>query len=203
MIDRQARDLTAELIRHLVSGQITTDQFEDRLPNSADRAIQEVYSSGPYLLYSDDDEHKLVGDDAVPREAIPDVARWILFLKSDLEYEWPGKEASGLGALVIVLSIAVLAVMPVGALLLTVIAPRSGSGAQWQLLLWCLLTLGCLGAVQTLLERRSANRHRLALESCGGEQEVWPFFRSPDFARARATPTYLNGAAAHPQRVPA
>ena len=57
MIDRQARDLAAELIRHLVSGQITTDQFEDRLPKSPDRAIQEIYSSGPYLLYSDDDEH--------------------------------------------------------------------------------------------------------------------------------------------------
>lgn len=89
MIDYDARRRVSELLRHLVSGQITNDAFEDALPEgSADRAVQEV-SEEAWYLYSDLWEHRLVGKQRLASDARTHVARTILFLQSDLEYEWP------------------------------------------------------------------------------------------------------------------
>lgn len=89
MIDRKARDVLAEQIRHLVAGQISNDEFEDRLPESTDAAIWEVFWNGAWGLYDDLSEHKLRGRNRIEKKYRRDVARWVLFLKSDLEYEWP------------------------------------------------------------------------------------------------------------------
>ena len=53
MIDREARTKLAELIRHLVAGIITNDEFDDRRPNSTDLAIRDVFYWGAWHLYSD------------------------------------------------------------------------------------------------------------------------------------------------------
>ena len=90
MIDRKSRTELAELIRHLVAGQLTNNQFEDRLALwSSDPAVWEVFSCGAWCLYSDLWEYRLTGNYRLPKEARREVARWILFLKTDLEYEWP------------------------------------------------------------------------------------------------------------------
>jgi hypothetical protein len=89
MIDRDGRHAVAELLRHLVSGQVTNDQFEDRLPwQSLDRGVRQV-SEEAWCLYSDLWEHRLVGSERLGEEARRHVSRWILFLQSELEYEWP------------------------------------------------------------------------------------------------------------------
>lgn len=90
MIDRTARDTLAENIRHLVAGLISNDEFESRIPwNSSDSAIREITLGGPWHLYSDMREHRLSGKFSVPKQQREESARWILFLKSDLPYEWP------------------------------------------------------------------------------------------------------------------
>ena len=89
MADIEARIKLSELIRQLVAGLITNDQFEDRIPRSSDPAVHEVYFSGIWDLYTDLYEYRLVGGDRVPRETRRVLARYILFLKSGLEYEWP------------------------------------------------------------------------------------------------------------------
>lgn len=91
MIDRKARNILAESYRHLISGQITNDEFEDRLKFSKDIAIDEIYYRGAWPLYDDLHEHKLTGEWAISEEGKPIAARFILFLKTDLEYEWPRK----------------------------------------------------------------------------------------------------------------
>jgi hypothetical protein len=89
MIDRAGRTAVSEQLRHLVAGQVTNDVFEDRLPvGSQDRGVSEV-SEEAWYLYSDLSEHRLTGAERVPNEARRHVARWILFLHSDLEFEWP------------------------------------------------------------------------------------------------------------------
>ncbi|BCS52267.1 hypothetical protein [Geobacter sp. SVR] len=100
MIDRKARDILAESYRHLITGQITNDEFEDRLKFSKDIAIHEIYYRGAWPLYDDLHEHKLTEADgyAIPEESKSVAARFILFLKTDLEYEWPRK--SGIKAFV-------------------------------------------------------------------------------------------------------
>ena len=89
MIDRVARNKLAELIRSLSSGQISNDEFEDAIPDTADDAIRQVFSHGVWCLYSDMKEYKLKGKDALSDEVRSIVARWVLFLKSDIEYNWP------------------------------------------------------------------------------------------------------------------
>ena len=90
MIDRESRTQLSELIRHLVAGRMTNDEFESRLSlHSADPAGCEVFLSGAWCLYSDLWEYGLTGKYRLPKQARREAARWILFLTTDLEYEWP------------------------------------------------------------------------------------------------------------------
>ncbi len=91
MIDRKARDKFAELLRHFYSGQIDNFEFESRLPESDDLAIYEIWWQAGWPLYDDFKTHKLKGDWRIPDEHKRELARVILFLKSDYEYLWPKK----------------------------------------------------------------------------------------------------------------
>ncbi len=89
MIDRSARNKLAELLRSLAAGIITNDEFEDSIPESSDSAISEVFFKGGWLLYSDMKEYKLKEKDALELIVKKEVAKWVLFLKSNYEYNWP------------------------------------------------------------------------------------------------------------------
>lgn len=89
MVDRVARNRLAELIRHLASGQLSNEEFEDRVRKSANPALAAVFWMGAWGLYHDIFEYRLVGRDRLSEKDRRLVARWVLFLKSDLEYEWP------------------------------------------------------------------------------------------------------------------
>ena len=90
MIDRAARNRLAAGIRHLAAGIVTNDEFEDKaLSRSADLAIEAVFSGGPWMLYHDIMRYRLRGADRLNPRVRREAARWILFLKSDLPYEWP------------------------------------------------------------------------------------------------------------------
>lgn len=97
-IDTKARRAMAALIRHLVSGTITNDEFEDRLPrplrSSEDGAVVALYEHA-WCLYNDTFEHRLTGKWRVSDEGRRIVARWILFLHTDLPYEWPAWRFTG------------------------------------------------------------------------------------------------------------
>ena len=102
MIDRDARNNLAESLRHLVSGRITNDQFEEAAwwVESDDAAVDAVKWQA-WQLYSDLREHRLTGRDAVSESDRRIVARFILFLHSDLEYEWPRHPLEGLRRLLV------------------------------------------------------------------------------------------------------
>jgi len=91
MINRENRDRFAEVLRHLFTGIITNDQFEDASWHcpSEDPAIYEIFYLAAWPMYDDLHEHKLKGAHAPTEGAKKDLARCILFLKTDLEYEWP------------------------------------------------------------------------------------------------------------------
>ena len=90
MIDRAARTALSGNLRHLAAGLITNDEYEDRLPvPSADLAVWEIHLNGAWYLYDDLHRHKLVGRYKIAPETKTEIARWILFLRTDLEYEWP------------------------------------------------------------------------------------------------------------------
>jgi hypothetical protein len=100
MIDRKSRNITAAVLRRLMSGKITNDEFENTLAGAcnADPAISAIGQMG-WLLYSDLHEHYLVGKDRVGPFDRREVIRWILFLDSDFEYVWPKLNLPGVDPL--------------------------------------------------------------------------------------------------------
>jgi hypothetical protein len=88
MIDRNTRDTLAELLHRFVAGRLTNDEFSDRVPASDDQAVPEITRESWYL-YDDLQEHRLTGKWRIGKPGRTEVARWILFLKTDLQYEWP------------------------------------------------------------------------------------------------------------------
>ena len=106
MVDKERRKKLALHLRHLTVGQITNDDFEERiteevsfgwLPEQYYRA-KEAKSDDPIIrpmlelswcLYSDLERHKLTGGRKLADKQLKDIARFILFLHSDFEYEWP------------------------------------------------------------------------------------------------------------------
>jgi hypothetical protein len=89
MIDRAARDAFADLLSRFAAGEITNMAFEQALPVSKDPAIFEIYRWGVWFLYDDVEEYALTDGAALSGPVRAIVDRWLLFLSTDLEYEWP------------------------------------------------------------------------------------------------------------------
>src|SRR5688500_7396013 len=90
-IDRQSRDRYAELLRHFAAGRLTNVEYDDASDAyiaAGDVALSEIWWQ-MWQTYDDIREHRLTGKDELPREGRTDVARMVLFLHSDLPYEWP------------------------------------------------------------------------------------------------------------------
>ncbi|MDB5157251.1 MAG: hypothetical protein JWR50_1958 [Mucilaginibacter sp.] len=106
MIDQERRKKLALHLRHLSVGVITNDDFESNVmddvtngwsPEQYYRA-KEAKSDDPIItpmlelcwgLYSDTKNYRLKGRDQLSDETLKVIARCILFLHSDEEYEWP------------------------------------------------------------------------------------------------------------------
>jgi hypothetical protein len=93
-VDRAARQKAALIMRRFLSGTITNDTFENEWPLSQDRAIVAVYTS-LWCLYDDFKVHRLVGPHALHPDQQRACLRWLIFLDTDLPYEWPKAWAPG------------------------------------------------------------------------------------------------------------
>jgi hypothetical protein len=106
MIDVKRRQALALNLRHLSVGLISNDDFESNVADTvSDGWLPEQYhrskkaknddaAIAPILelswgLYSDLKSHKLKGKDKLTDETLRIIARCILFLRADLEYQWP------------------------------------------------------------------------------------------------------------------
>jgi hypothetical protein len=89
MVDEIARRRLAELARHLATGRITNDDFEDKRPLSSERALHDIHHYGLWPLYDDFITHRLTGKWALSPDSRAWVARIILFLRSGQAYRYP------------------------------------------------------------------------------------------------------------------
>lgn len=106
MVDNERRQKLALHLRHLTVGLISNDEFESNLieevtngwlPEQYYRAKEAKFDDKiiqPMLelcwgLYDDTRNHKLLRTDKLPEEALKIIARCILFLRSEQEYQWP------------------------------------------------------------------------------------------------------------------
>jgi hypothetical protein len=89
VIDRKSRDILAEQIRHLLAGVTTNFQYMDNVDslNTKDKAVK-VVMNAVWQIYDDLHEHK-VDLNSFSTEDRNMLNRFILFLKSDIEYKWP------------------------------------------------------------------------------------------------------------------
>jgi len=100
MINRPTRDRYAELLRHFIAGQMTNFEYETQFDNIAesldttDPAVHEIFQAMWYT-YCDLRKHKMTGADALVGDNRHTLARFILFLYSDLPYEWPTSSLKG------------------------------------------------------------------------------------------------------------
>lgn len=94
--ERFRRDRAIALLRAFAVGKLTNDEFEDRYdaildtrPVRAweDRALWALKTIVWYC-YDDLSTHRLDGKYALTKEGKKNVARWILFLQTNLPYEW-------------------------------------------------------------------------------------------------------------------
>ncbi|MGF7027391.1 MULTISPECIES: hypothetical protein [Sphingobacterium] len=106
MVDLERRKMLAYHLRHLVIGRISNDEFEEEMQDNVSFGYlpEQYYSSKQaklddpiirpmlelsWCLYSDLGNHKLTDKHQLADEELKNIARIILFLNSNLEYEWP------------------------------------------------------------------------------------------------------------------
>ena len=89
MITRHARDVAADLLRQLAEGMISNDEYERRYPAAKDDSALQAIFAVVWLFYSDTSDHTLTGQYSLNDDNRLLFQRCILFLKSDLEFQWP------------------------------------------------------------------------------------------------------------------
>lgn len=88
MVDRASRKRLGEELRHYVACLVTNyelDALEVDWRDSGAVAVKEY----AWSLYDDLHKHYAKGPHKLSKEARDMVARWILFLHSDIDYTWP------------------------------------------------------------------------------------------------------------------
>lgn len=99
VVDRDRRDIAAQLVRRFLAGEITSDDLESGWPgNKHDRALEAV-SSMVWLFYDDHRPRQMVGKEAASSEERGLLVRYAAFLDSEFEYDWPVSNFMGLSGL--------------------------------------------------------------------------------------------------------
>jgi hypothetical protein len=171
MVDREARDTAAELVRRYCNDQLTYREFYGAWPKgrSEDRAMRAVAGALQEACESSSAGAMVESLQRSP-EGLEHITRGWLFLRSDLEYAWPGSDEanpilrSGCAALV-----------------LGVVALGWSIRHGWLLTVGLVLTALGVGLLIPggLIENREARRSRAA-----GDESVWPFMRREDYEAA-------------------
>jgi hypothetical protein len=185
MVDRERRTELCELARHLLSNQITNFEYDDKVMLSQKPVLTDTDDMGvrmvgvaTWSLYDDFHEHRFNGHHELTREQRREVLRWLLFLQTDLEYEWPDRrpiplEFFGLAALVLACLITGLSAIPVACLVLGILA--------------------ALDAVFILKAAAADARWSKLHDPFHEEPFIWPFQRRRDYEEALRHPRLLCG----------
>jgi hypothetical protein len=89
LVDRANRDVGATVLRDLADGRITNDEFMRRFPRGTDDPALRAISDFAWTQFSDLRTHTLTGRDSPTLERRTALERCYLFLRTDLEFEWP------------------------------------------------------------------------------------------------------------------
>ncbi len=174
MVDREARQECAELVRQFISGRMSLDEYEDRFTNlqhnKKDRALWEVWNFLAFLC-EDSYPRKMTQQWRLNSGQRRQAAQAILFLQSDAEYQWSEKLWDGSVFLITAFCILLLfALLPETSLLIRFVLSTPLIVAWQQYEQW--------------------QRKRSAIV---GDKEAWPFLHQADLEEAARHPRLLNG----------
>jgi hypothetical protein len=96
MIDRKSREQVALALRQFASGRLSQNELyalTTQVEHSPDRGVATL-AEAIYWQFINLGPKRLVGRHAPTSEARRDVARWVLFLRSDEPYVWPDRGPS-------------------------------------------------------------------------------------------------------------
>ena len=89
MVDRQARDIAADVLARFLRGELNNKEYEHQYPESKeDPALREIWLE-VWFFYSDLRQQRLNGKEALSTERQEFVKRCILFLRHGTEFRWP------------------------------------------------------------------------------------------------------------------
>ena len=89
MVDRIQRDAASRVLRSFIDGAITNGEFEAQFPRSEEDSALPAIKANVWMLYSDLHRHKLTGKHEPNAETRALLERCVLFLETNLEFEWP------------------------------------------------------------------------------------------------------------------
>lgn len=189
MIDHEQRKTLSQATRRLVTGRMSNDDFDDlyfdEFESSEDTAVKEI-AGFCYGLYSSDTllPYRLKGRHQVSSEVRQMTCRSVLFLRSDLEYEWPQFPRNDGGRFIQALAFNIGLPGSIVVLLLSLylLVNRDGVFAVQ-------IGLAAIGVLLTsvyllfVFPRRESSSWRSWKDT--GNWDAWPFVRQSDLDRQR------------------
>lgn len=162
MIDRAERDKLAQLLEGISTGLISEKDFVKSLPeDSNDQAVMEIADQAYWI------------SPELKRESLrQDVDMWVLFLSTDLEYEWP-PFPTRVGYFQ-PLALGTLAALLLGALAVFVLESS----------LTVLILVVMLSYLAAILWPALHGAIQDASYERAGDNDVWPFIRRSDYEEA-------------------
>lgn len=195
MVDREARDKMAVMLRHLASGQVSCEEFDRAVSGrSRDEGIGAALSLRDRLAAARADgiwdseigkwaetgeepqEQRFTGDSALRPEERRDLARTVLFLQSDLEYRWGSVRLSWWQALL--LAPVLMAGLVIAAAVFC--AAVAGGAAGISVFFACAFVI-----------YRASNW--VGTRITGRDMRCWPFYLATEYEEALKRPRLLSG----------
>jgi hypothetical protein len=187
MIDRAARNKLADELRKLVDGLMTNDEFLSAYPDGCeDAAVVPVWEFGDGL-YSDGWTYRLTGRHAPSAEEREVAMCCILFLHTDLPYEWP-PSPKGVIPFWGLYTPGFYFVLSLPFSLPSLLALFFGE-IKWAFTLWIFPFIALAEVIHWVVTYDSRHEE-LRTFWASGDEEVWPFLRRSDYEQARAAQPY-------------
>jgi len=93
MVERCKRDKAATVIRDLIDGKITNEEFMRQFPRSGDDPALPAILTAAWMQFSDRRIHRLTGRDTPTPDSRAVLERCWLFLATELEFQWPPRKS--------------------------------------------------------------------------------------------------------------
>ena len=183
MVDSELRVCLGRDMRRLITGRISSDDFSEafyfRYAATRDQGVREIANLCSSLYTRQQSPSKRQLHPLVNQVDRGLIARSILFLESELEYQWPGDSISPGHRTIVGFTVFLMLPVLMAILLFWLPVPLAIS-EEFTTPLALVGILGMLGALCLICFQPPKSKVKLEEKYQQGEKEVWPFLRHHD-----------------------